>query len=367
MNGWKECSLGEVVTFQRGFDITQQEQQAGIYPVVSSSGIKSYHSEFKVKGPGVVIGRKGTLGTVFYLKKDFWPHDTTLWVKNYHENYPLFTYYFLKEFDFAYYDVGSSNPTLNRNHIHVLPCNLPPLSEQRAIASVLSSLDDKIDLLHRQNKTLEGMAEALWRKMFVDNKQTNWTECTVNELADHEKSGIHPNKKPESHFYHYSIPAFDDTHMPIQELGAMIQSNKYNVLKNSILFSKLNPHRDKRIWLILGSIPENSVCSTEFQVIKPNADKFLYFLFGFFKNPEIYGEIASGVGGTSGSHQRIDPDVLFKSKCFIPDDITLLDYNEIVSPIFQKAQQNLNKKTTLIKLRDNLLPKLISGEIRVKT
>ncbi len=176
MVGWRECKLGNVITFQRGFDITQNEQSVGDFPVVSSSGTKSYHKEYKVKGPGVVIGRKGTLGTVFYLKGDYWPHDTTLWVKDFNGNLPLFIFYFLKELELERYDVGSSNPTLNRNHIHLLPVLVPHLPEQKAIASVLSSLDDKIDLLHRQNKTLEAMAETLFRQWFVEDAQEGWEE-----------------------------------------------------------------------------------------------------------------------------------------------------------------------------------------------
>ena len=128
--------------------------------------------------------------------------------------------------------------------------------------------------------------------------------------------------------------------MPIPELGTLIQSNKYKVIKNTILFSKLNPHKDKRVWLIPSSIAENSVCSTEFQVMNPKAEKYLFFLYGFISHPENYDEIAAGVGGTSGSHQRIDPEVIFKFKCFLPDDSTLTNYNEIVEPIFGKMHHN---------------------------
>ncbi len=114
MSEWRECALGEIITLQRGFDITQKNQEHGDYPVVSSSGVKSFHNEWKVKGPGVVVGRKGTLGTVFYLKSDFWPHDTTLWIKDFHGNDALFIYYFLKGLDFGRYDVGSSNVIVHR-------------------------------------------------------------------------------------------------------------------------------------------------------------------------------------------------------------------------------------------------------------
>ena len=76
--GWKQCQLGDVLTLQRGFDITKKEQKQGYVPVISSSGINSFHDTAKVNGPGVIIGRKGSLGTVFYIEEDYWPHDTTL-------------------------------------------------------------------------------------------------------------------------------------------------------------------------------------------------------------------------------------------------------------------------------------------------
>ena len=95
MSEWRECRLGEVITFQRGYDITKAHQKSGNVPVISSSGITSYHSEYKEIGPGVIIGRKGSLGTIFFEKRNYWPHDTTLWVKDFHNNDPRFIYYFL--------------------------------------------------------------------------------------------------------------------------------------------------------------------------------------------------------------------------------------------------------------------------------
>src|SRR5687768_9542714 len=100
--------LGDVVTFQRGFDITKSAQREGPFPVITSSGPTSTHDEFKVAGPGVVIGRKGTLGTAFYVHGDYWPHDTTLWAKDFHGNDPHFVYYFLRTLGLERYDVGAS-------------------------------------------------------------------------------------------------------------------------------------------------------------------------------------------------------------------------------------------------------------------
>ncbi|WP_370657416.1 restriction endonuclease subunit S [Deinococcus sp. KNUC1210] len=115
-----------MLTFQRGFDITKKQQTDGTYPIVSSSGISSFHGEYKFVGPGVVIGRKGTLGTVHYLSQPYWPHDTTLWIKDFKGNDPKFLFYMLQTLQLEQYDVGASNPTLNRNHLHLLDARRPP-------------------------------------------------------------------------------------------------------------------------------------------------------------------------------------------------------------------------------------------------
>ena len=164
---WQTIPLGEALTFQRGFDITREQQQAGPYLVFSSSGPKSTHSEFMVRGPGVMVGRKGSLGTVFYSDGDYWPHDTTLWVKDFHNNDPKFAFYFLQTMSFERYDAGASNPTLNRNHIHTIPVRWPPIPVQRRIAGILSAYDGLIENNQRRIKILEEMARSLYREWFI--------------------------------------------------------------------------------------------------------------------------------------------------------------------------------------------------------
>jgi type I restriction enzyme, S subunit len=248
--------------------------------------------------------------------------------------------------------------------ILTLPTSLP---EQKAIASVLSSLDDKIDLLHRQNATLEKMAETLFRQWFVEEAKEEWEMVKVSDLTIHYKDSINPQKHISSQFYHYSIPAFDNGKEPTIQLGNEIQSNKYCVIQNSILFSKLNPHKDKRIWLINEDVEKNSVCSTEFQVVLPKKVKHLYFLYGWLSYKENYNEIASGVGGTSGSHQRISPNVIFDFQCPLISDEFIDRYNVLVTPIFLKQKSNQQQIRTLTTLRNTLLPKLMSGEVRIKS
>ncbi|HOH84589.1 MAG TPA: restriction endonuclease subunit S, partial [Bacteroidales bacterium] len=158
MSEWKEYKLGDVITFQRGHDLPKTEMKDGLYPVAGSNGIIGYHNNFTTKGPGITIGRSGSIGTPFFYEHDYWAHNTVLYVKDFKGNFQKFIFYFLKTLDFTQFNAGSAVPTLNRNHIHDLLVKIPPYDEQTAIASILSSLDDKIDLLHCQNKTLEQMA-----------------------------------------------------------------------------------------------------------------------------------------------------------------------------------------------------------------
>ena len=394
MNDWKECKLGDIAEIQTGPFGSQlhasdyiQNGIPSIMPTnignrleINMNGIACVKESdakrlerYLVKDGDVVYSRRGDVEKCAYInthQAGFLCGTGCLRIRFGAEAVsPKFCAYFLSTDEIkgwiVGHAVGTTMPNLNSSILKNVPVQLPPLPEQRAIASVLSSLDEKIDLLHRQNKTLEGMAGAVYRHFFVEGKKSNWKECVVNDLAIHDKCSIHPNRDPEVLFSHYSIPAFDQLHTPISELGSSIQSNKYKVPKNTILFSKLNPHRDKRVWLIPDSISDDAVCSTEFQVMNPKSEKYLLFLYGFITLPENYDEIASGVGGTSGSHQRIDPEVIFNFKCFIPNDDFITDYNELAKPIFRKAHHNLKAIQTLGHQRDLLLPKLMSGEVRV--
>ncbi len=180
MSVWQNLPLGDVLTFQRGFDITKEQQRHGPYPVISSSGPKSFHSEYKLQGPGVIIGRKGSLGTVYYSEGKYWPHDTTLWIKNFHGNYPRFVYYFLQTMGFERLDAGASNPTLNRNHIHTIPVMWPSLLVQQRIAGILTAYDELIENSQRRIKILEAMARGLYRKALAAGTQSELSRPVVD-------------------------------------------------------------------------------------------------------------------------------------------------------------------------------------------
>lgn len=163
-------TIGEQLTLQRGFDITKDQQIKGKVPVVSSGGIKSFHNQAMVKAPGVVIGRKGTLGKAFYLEDDFWPHDTTLWVKDFKRNDPRFIYYFFIGLDVKHLDSGAANPALNRNQVHPIQVNWVPITQQKKIVAILDALSNETQrleaLYQRKIAALDELKQALLHQAF---------------------------------------------------------------------------------------------------------------------------------------------------------------------------------------------------------
>jgi len=398
-SSWITTSIGEQATLQRGFDITRSQQREGNVPVVSSGGISSYHDTVAINGPGVVLGRKGVVGSVYFVNEDFWPHDTTLWVKDFHGNDRRFVYYFFLSMvpTIASMDVGSANPTLNRNHVHPIRISWPPLPEQRAIAHILGTLDDKIELNRRMNRTLEEMARALFRSWFVDfdpvrakargeaphglapelaalfpdrlvetelgEAPEGWEIRPLRTVLDLKRDSLQPEDYPLEEFVYYSIPAFDAGY-PEVESGGNIKSGKYKVYSGSVLLSKLNP-RIPRIWLPTDHLNLRSICSTEFFVCVPSSGVTVEYLYSLFSSPSFLTQFEQLVSGTSGSHQRVNHQAFVNMRTHTPPAVLVQHYTELAAPMFDKISANLEESRLLSELRDTLLPKLMSGEVRM--
>lgn len=147
---WDVKPLGKVATLQRGFDLPYRLREQGDVPIVTSSGVEDWHSTAKVKAPGVVTGRYGTIGEVFFITSDFWPHNTSLYVRDFHGNSPRYIYYVLKTIDFASHSGKSGVPGVNRNDLHEEIVPVPPtLAEQETIATALSDADGLIESLEK--------------------------------------------------------------------------------------------------------------------------------------------------------------------------------------------------------------------------
>ena len=259
--------------------------------------------------------------------------------------------------------VGATMPSINTELLSNLIICFPPLHEQRTIAEVLFSLDDKIDLLTRQNATLEALAQTYFQQWFVEDNENEL--ISVSLIATLENISVNPARQSLEQFYHYSIPAYDNNQTPIVELGKTILSNKFIVQPNSILVSKLNP-ATSRIWRIDRNVLQKSVCSTEFQVLKPQDMKYYLFLYCLMKSNDVTTSFTMSASGTSGSHQRIRPEYILEIETPKPDIEKLSLFNKVCTPMMEKVKTNTKHIQTVQKLRDTLLPKLISGEVRVK-
>ncbi|MGL4224083.1 MAG: restriction endonuclease subunit S [Vibrio sp.] len=160
--------LNDFITLQRGHDLPHKNRVEGNVPVVASTGIAGYHNEAKAKAPGVIIGRSGSIGGGQYITEDYWPLNTTLWVKDFKGHNERFIYYLLKSIDFSSFNVGSGVPTLNRNHLSSILIDDKGRQYEDKVAKILGDIDDKIDLNTQTNQTLEQIAQAIFKSWFVD-------------------------------------------------------------------------------------------------------------------------------------------------------------------------------------------------------
>ena len=266
---------------------------------------------------------------------------------------------------------------LNVTDIRNLLVSLPELDEQIAIGKILRSIEDKIELNNRINHNLEQQAQALYKSWFVDFEPfrggnfvdselgmipEGWDAKPLSSICHIEKKTINPQKHPTCLFTHYSIPAYDNSELPELQKGSDILSNKYIISDCTILFSKLNP-RIKRIWNVYQS-ESNPICSTEFVVYKPMDIDTYPFLYSYITGDDFYNNIMSKVNGATGSHQRFHPEETLD--ILVPYHIDCYRlYSQLVLPIIQQIDENKRENHYFASLRDSLLPKLMSGELKI--
>jgi type I restriction enzyme S subunit len=357
---WQETTLGDVITLQRGHDLAKTEMQFGSIPVAGSNGVIGYHNKATTKALGITIGRSGNIGNPHLYKEDFWAHNTTLYVKDFKGNDEIFVFYLLKSIDFAGFNVGSAVPTLNRNHIHPMVIKKPTPKEQKAIASVLSSLDDKIDLLHRQNTTLERMAETLFRQWFVEEAQENWEEKPLSSIANF-LNGLACQKSPPTDAIN-KLPV-----LKIKELSSGISENsdwatsnvkpEYIVENGDVIFA-WSASLMVKVW-------DGEKCVLNQHLFKVTSQEFpkWFYLHWCKDHLDEFISISSSHATTMGHIKRGDLDTAMV-KVPKPHELALM--TEQMTPLLEKQIINSKQIKTLEKLRDNLLPKLMSGDVRVE-
>ena len=264
--------------------------------------------------------------------------------------------------------VGSSGrQRVQQSVLEELELSVPGLDEQRRIGAFLAELDEKIALNNKINDNLEQQAQAIYHERFEtispNDLPSEWRIVTLGEVATISNKSFNPLKEPEILLEHYSIPAFDEARFPVFELSTSIKSNKFIIDASCFMISKLNP-TTKRVWKPY-CLTGNAVCSTEFIVYKAKDKTITDFLYSVIDSNSFSDFMCSHVTGSTGSRQRTTPSDTLSYELILPSEDELAEFQSLVSPMYAQIRINAIENDRLKRLRDSLLPKLMSGEIDV--
>ncbi len=278
---------------------------------------------------------------------------------------PAFNFYTFRKLqsDFLTFTSGSAQPQLPIRDLKEIEISIPSLEEQKAIASVLSSLDDKIDLLHRQNTTLEAMAETLFRQWFVEKAQEGWEESTIDKIIEFNP----PRKLSKGQVAPYlDMAGLDTTNFSATGWYLREFSSGTKFINNDTLLARITPCLENGKTGYVAFLSENEVGwgSTEFIVLRPKLGIHPFFAYVLARYQD-FRDYAEGCMEGSSGRQRVNIDHLKQYQIRIPSNEIIKCFNEAVSAITPKLELNAKQIQTLEKLRENLLPKLMSGEVRV--
>ena len=390
---WNKLKFNKFITLQRGFDLPVDEMKDGNIPVLGSTGIIGYHNKVKVNPPGVVTGRSGTIGIIQYTDKPYWPHNTSLWVKDFKSNHPKFVYYRMKTLNLNRFNGGASVPTLNRNNLDNLIILIPDIPIQEKIADILSAYDDLINTNRRRIQLLEEAARLLFREWFVHFRFPRLRQGFGGQTG-HEKVKIvnrDGRKMPAGWDYlpftkiklfkkaPLGVQVFTDIRQYYQTSeidGTSITGNGEEVdyenrpsradiepRVNTIYFAKMKD-TDKVLYFNKGNsdLLEKILLSTG-MVGFTTDEKYLGFLFGLLTSYEfIQYKNNYATGATQVS---LNDRSLKKIKVIFPTIDLVEPYSEIVNPLLEECSYLRNKNQKLAQARDLLLPRLMSGAIEV--
>ena len=275
------------------------------------------------------------------------------------------------------FDTGGTRGNINAKTYGLMPITLPPREVQDKIVEVLRSIDEKIELNKRINDNLEQQAQALYKSWFVDFNPfkdgefveseigeipTGWTVVKFGDLTEIPKKTINPQKFPDTIFKNYSLPACDNGLIPENQTGKDIMSNKIILQHNTTLFSKLNP-RIKRIWFTC-EVQANSICSTEFIPYIAKSETESGYIFSIINSEAFYASVMGCVNGATGSHQRFHAEDTEDFLCAYNKEV-VNEFSQHVDTILKQMHDLRQENVKLASMRDTLLPKLMSGELKI--
>lgn len=365
---YKRYSLAELAIIRYGKNQKRVLSDTGRIPILGTGGLMGFATTALYDKPSVLIGRKGTIGKVKYIAQPFWTVDTLFYtIVNTDVVIPQYLYYLMSLLDLNKYNEGTTIPSLRIETLNKLEFEIPPLEKQKKVLSLLSPIDDKIELNNKINENLERQAQAIYREWFeticVDEMPLGWRVVALGDVAIISKKSFNPSKESTTMLEHYSIPAFDECRFPTFQLSTAVKSNKFIVENNCFMISKLNP-MTKRVWKPY-CLTKNAVCSTEFIVYKAKDSTLTDFLYTVIDSASFSDFMCSHVAGSTGSRQRTTPSDTLSFEFVLPSEDVLNSFQALVSPIYEQIRISAIENDKLKRLRDSLLPKLMSGEVNV--
>jgi type I restriction enzyme S subunit len=380
-----KLTIGDVVNFKRGYDLPHRDREHGEIPIISSSGFTGWHKDSMVKGPGVVTGRYGTLGEVFYVEKHYWPLNTSLYVQDFKENNPKFIYYWLQTVLSANFNSAGAVPGVNRNYLHKIKVPDLPISQDE-IAAVLSSYDDLIENNNRRIMLLENMAREVYCEWFVRFRFSGyqkaefekgypkgWENDFAYNIFEHVKGKSYKSDE---------IADLDEESMPFVTLksfnrgggyradGLKAYSGKYRdeqvVHEGDVVMAVTDMTQNREVVGRVARIPDlgpkGAVISLDVIKLVPKTISTT-FLYSYMKYSGFGHFIKSFANGANVLHLK--PDLVTNQKIVIPPEELRNKFEGIVNPIHEQIGYLTKEIDNLAITKKNLLPRLISGKLLV--
>ena len=390
VHNWSEKLWRDVATLEYGKGL-RGEMRQGPVPVFGTNGQIGWHDKPLCPRPGVVIGRKGAYRGVHYSPKPFHVIDTAFYLRPKVDLDARWAYFNLLTQDINGMDSGSAIPSTSREEFYSLPVSVPPIDEQRAIAHILGTLDDKIELNRRMNETLEAVARTLFKSWFVDfepvrAKMAGRGTGLADQIADLFPSTFDNEHNPHG-WSRVSLAALADvnpeswssSNVPEEVEYVDLANTKWGAIESTQRFRWQDaPSRARRILrpgdTIIGTVrPGNGsfafignhglTGSTGFAVLRPYQRRYRAFVYLAATAPENIERLTHLADGAA--YPAVRPQVVGATQAVVAD-LTLVDvFSDLASPVLDHIHSNKEQNRALAQIRDILLPKLISGEIRI--
>ena len=382
---WEVVKFIEVMVLQRGFDLPSISRTPGAYPLIASNGKIDTHNTFKVAGPIIVTGRSGTIGKVYYEEENSWPLNTTLYVKEIYKNDSKFLYYFLLNFDLKRFSTGTGVPTLNRNIVHTEKVLLPPVYEQQKIAEILTTVDDKLEIINTQITQTQELKKGLMQQLLTKGiGHTKFKDSVLGvipeswevvELGDVTKlqggfafkstdaslvggirwlkiANVSPNK----------IIWDDASYLPLN-FGLIYID--YLLKNNDIVIAMTRPILGDKLKIAKVTINDHGSLLNQRVgrvVVKENVSS--NFIYQVLSSIEFVSSLNKEIRGTDPPN--ISSTMFENIKIIIPPLLEQQNIAEILNSIDEKLEVLNMKKHSFTDLKKGLMQQLLTGKIRVK-